>query len=87
MSSQQHTVAPPSYTSSAPKGYSAIPQNDGAASHAPGGYAIPDDYPNSDGAPRTEGDAESDDFKYGVTVDQCDAEIRMQFLKKVSRTH
>lgn len=83
---QQHTIAPPSYTPAAPankKGYSAIPQTDAEGSAAPAGYAAPE-YGFDPEAPRTEGDAESDDFKYGVTVDQCSAEIRMQFLKKVS---
>lgn len=78
-----YTSAPPSYSAvGAPKGYSAIPQDEQhGQSHATQGPSQPFDYdPNQ---PRTEGDAESDDFKYGVTVDQCDQEIRIQFLKKV----
>ncbi|CAO1613953.1 unnamed protein product [Parajaminaea phylloscopi] len=66
--STSYPVQPPAYAPAAPKGYSAIPQAEPSVADLP---------------PRTEGDAESDDFKYGVTVDQCDNEIRMQFLKKV----
>lgn len=75
-----YTQPPPSYASSAPKGYSAIPQDEEAQ---PLGAGPSHEYdPN---APRREGDNDSEDFKFGVTVDQCDAEVRMQFLKKVRR--
>lgn len=66
--SSSYSAPPPAYAASAPKGYSAIPQAEPTDAELP---------------PRTEGDAESDDFKYGVNVDQCDNEIKMQFLKKV----
>lgn len=74
-----YTQAPPSYSASAPKGYSAIPQDE-EAQHHPASSSAQEYDPN---APRREGDVDSDDFKFGVTVDQCDAEVRMQFLKKV----
>lgn len=73
-----YSQPPPSYAPSAPKGYSAIPQEDAPTGSGPSAAAF------DPTAPRTEGDAESDDFKYGVTVSQCDQEIRQQFLKKVS---
>ncbi|CAO1616908.1 unnamed protein product [Sympodiomycopsis kandeliae] len=76
-----YTQAPPSYTPGAPKGYSAIPQDEEAQQQSYGGPSAAHEYdPN---APRQEGDVDNDDFKFGVTVDQCDAEVRMQFLKKV----
>jgi hypothetical protein len=74
---------PPSYSSTNNKGYSAIPQDDPLTSPA-AAQASGAGRPIDPTEPRQEGDVDNDDFKYGVTVDQSTAEVRTQFLKKVS---
>lgn len=72
-----YTQQPPSYAP--PKragGYQAIPQDEQAP--LAGASAEMDA-----AAPRSDGDVDPDDFKFGVTVSQSSIEIRQQFLKKV----
>ncbi|PWN46421.1 hypothetical protein IE81DRAFT_319332 [Ceraceosorus guamensis] len=88
-----YAQAPPAYAAANSKnGYQPIPQDDveaHAESSVPGRTANaqspllgPDGMP----LPRSEGDTDPDDFKFGVTVEQSSPEVRQMFLKKVYAT-
>ncbi|KAN0061489.1 hypothetical protein ACQY0O_006336 [Thecaphora frezii] len=74
-----YAAPPPGYQ---PKGYSAIPQAEAAPPLAPSAAAA-SSADNLFDHPRSENDNDSDDFKYGVTVEQSSPEIRAMFLRKV----
>lgn len=78
-----YSQPPPSY--SAPKGYSAIPQDEAATASTGGPASFSS--PGEGDEPRRGDVADEDDFKYGVTVDQSSLEVRMQFVRKVSNNN
>lgn len=71
-----YSQAPPVYSGSQPKGYQSVSQSENSSQ--PG-----DSNPFESDQPRTEGDADPEDFKFGVTVEQASIEIRQMFLRKV----